>query len=208
MIYYTADLHFHYAPILTDAARPFSGIAEMDEALVRNWNQTVGPEDTVYVVGDLGYNGGFVPCDILERLRGRLHLIRGNHDTPFADAPLLYRYFETVTDFNEIDDGGTHVLLCHYPILYTKRGYMVHGHLHNARNEIFETLKRFPHVLNCGVDVNFYRPVTLQELIAHNRRYYNNVLLFPAPEPMPRGTEGWLPPRADFRPLPDREPSP
>lgn len=128
MIYYTADLHFHYALLLP--SRPFATVEEMDEALVKNWSDTVGPEDTVYLVGDIGWNGGRVPGELLERLSGHKHLIRGNHDTGYEDAGRLYRWFETVTDFNEIDDGETHILLCHYPMLYHKRGYMIHGHLH------------------------------------------------------------------------------
>ena len=56
MIYYTADLHLHYAPLL--AGRPFATVAEMDEALIRNWNNVVTEADTVYLVGDVGYNGG------------------------------------------------------------------------------------------------------------------------------------------------------
>lgn len=128
MIYYTADLHVHYAQLLP--SRPFATVEEMDEALVKNWNDTVGPEDTVYLVGDIGWNGGRVPGEL--RLSGHKHLIRGNHDTGYEDAGRLYRWFETVTDFNEIDDGETHILLCHYPMLYHKRGYMIHGHLHHG----------------------------------------------------------------------------
>ena len=37
----------------------------------------------------------------MSRLRGHKHLIRGNHDTGFENAGELYRYFETVTDFND-----------------------------------------------------------------------------------------------------------
>ena len=84
MIYYTADLHLHYAPLL--AGRPFATVAEMDEALIRNWNNVVTEADTVYLVGDVGYNGGYVPLDALRQLKGHKHLIRGNHDTGFEDA--------------------------------------------------------------------------------------------------------------------------
>ena len=63
MIYYTADLHFHYALLLP--SRPFATVEEMDEALVKNWNDTVGPEDTVYLVGDIGWNGGRGPGELL-----------------------------------------------------------------------------------------------------------------------------------------------
>ena len=34
MIYYTADLHVHYAQLLP--SRPFATVEEMDEALVKN----------------------------------------------------------------------------------------------------------------------------------------------------------------------------
>lgn len=37
MIFYTADLHLGYFPILHDTARPFTGVPEMDEALISNW---------------------------------------------------------------------------------------------------------------------------------------------------------------------------
>lgn len=204
MIFYTADLHFHYKPFLP--ARPFSSVEEMDEAIIRLWNETVTDEDTVYVVGDVGYNGGYVPGDALGRLQGRKHLIRGNHDTGFENAPKLFDYFETVTDFNEIDDGETHILLCHYPILYRKRGYMIHGHLHQARGPEYDILRQMPRMLNAGVDVNFYRPVTLAQLVENNRAFYSgeNDALIPPPPPRRREGEGLLPGKPDFRPLPTR----
>ncbi len=202
MIYYTADLHFHYEPFLP--ARPFATVAEMDETMIRLWNETVTDSDTVYVVGDVGYNGGYVPGDALRCLRGRKHLIRGNHDTGFENAPELFRYFETVTDFNEIDDGDAHILLCHYPILYRKRGYMIHGHLHQARGPEYDILRQMPRMLNAGVDINFFRPVTLEQLAENNRAFYsgeNDVLIPPPPPRQKRGGEGFLPGKPDFRPL-------
>lgn len=204
MIFYTADLHFHYKPFLP--GRPFASAEEMDEAMIRLWNETVTDEDTVYVVGDVGYNDGYVPGDALGRLQGRKHLIRGNHDTGFENAPKLFDYFETVTDFNEIDDGETHILLCHYPILYRKRGYMIHGHLHQARGPEYDILRQMPRMLNAGVDVNFYRPVTLAQLVENNRAFYSgeNDALIPPPPPRRREGEGLLPGKPNFRPLPTR----
>ena len=165
MIFYTADLHLGYFPILHDTARPFSGVPEMDEALISNWNARVGADDSVYIVGDFSYNGGEAPTQYLSRLNGHLHLIRGNHDTGLNHAERLLDYCDSVTDFLEIDDGGTHILLCHYPILHEKGGYMIHGHIHNQRNHAYEILKTLPRVLNAGVDINFYRPVPLDELV-------------------------------------------
>ena len=197
MIFYAADTHFRYDPMAE--TRPFGSVEEMDEALIVRWNEVVGEEDTVYLVGDVGYNGGHVPCRILERLKGHKHLIRGNHDTGFEDAPLLYRYFESVTDFLEIDDGDQHIFLSHYPILFEKRnGYMIHGHLHRS-GQFREILQQMPRMLNAGVDINDFRPVTLEQLIENNRIFYTVGEVDPYRR---RQGKGLLPGKADFRPIP------
>ena len=199
MIYYAADTHFSYEPLVE--RRGFGSADQMNEALIENWNNTVSDEDTVYLIGDIGYNEGYVPCEILEQLKGKKHLIRGNHDTCYEDAQLLYRYFESVTDFWEIDDGAYHILLCHYPLLYNKRGYMIHGHLHNG-DQFYDILKDLPRMLNAGVDLNGMKPVTLEELVRNNEVFYANPPV--KPPYRPRGQKGFLPAVPDFRPIPER----
>lgn len=204
MIYYTADLHFGYAPILNH--RPFDTVEEMDETLIRNWNETVCDTDTVYIVGDFSYNGGQVPAQYFTRLRGRKHLIRGNHDTPLENAQELFHYCESVVDFWELDDGDTHILLSHYPMIYERGGYMIHGHFHAHRGQAYDLLRQLPQVLNCGVDVNFFRPVTLAQLIENNKLFYgpDSEIHFPVYPPKGRELPGRLPRKPDFRPLPQR----
>ena len=197
MIFYTADPHFGYLPLV--AKRGFETAAQMDEALIAAWNGCVGPADTVYLIGDIGWNDGHVPCRTLARLNGRKHLIRGNHDTGYQDAPLLYRYFESVTDFLEIDDGLHHIFLSHYPMLFSKpHGYMIHGHLHGS-GQFHDILRTLPQVLNAGVDVNNFAPVTLEQLIANNERFYDQPM---EAKPYHRGGKGLLPGIPDFQPVP------
>lgn len=199
MIFYTADPHFGYEPLV--AGRPFASAAEMDACLIAGWNRVVGPEDTVYLIGDIGWNGGHVPCRTLARLNGRKHLIRGNHDTGYLDAPLLYRYFDSVSDFLEIDDGPHHIFLSHYPMLYDKpKGYMIHGHLHGS-DKFHHILADMPRVLNAGVDINGFVPVTLEQLERNNRAFYSAP---PQPGPYRRAGQGLLPGIPDFRPIPAR----
>ncbi len=204
MIYYTADLHLGYTPILHDTARPFANVEEMDEVLIQNWNNIVAPEDTVYIVGDLAYNHGLTPVQYLARLQGHKHLIRGNHDTGIQDAARFYAYCDAVTDFWELEDQGIHIILCHYPILHEKGGYMIHGHMHNQRNHAYQLLKELPKVLNAGVDINFYRPVTLEELIENNRKYYSEQYpqLFPRPPIPDPHAPGRMPRKPNFQPPP------
>lgn len=174
MIFYTSDLHFGNEFTMQRSERPFASTEEMDQALIANWNQVVSPEDTVYIVGDLGRNSGAVPTHYLEQLNGHKHLIRGNYDTALDNQDDFFPYMETVTDYTEIDDNGHHIILCHYPILHFRKGYMIHGHLHNGKEEEWEILKNIPAVLNCGVDVNHYRPVALDELIYNNQIFYDS----------------------------------
>ena len=200
MIYYTADLHFDYLPILAD--RPFDTLEEMNETLIRNWNERVSHADTVYVLGDLGGHGQPIPEACLERLNGKKHLIRGNHDVGLGDQQLLYRFFETVSDFLETEDEGLHVLLSHYPMVYIQRGYMIHGHLHGVRKEAYELLKQLPRVQNACVDIHGFAPVTLRELIANNQHFYQDPDRGRIEDWMYQKKSRWRP---DFHPLPRRD---
>ena len=74
----------------------------------------------------------------------------------------------------EISDGSHKLILCHYPMMswngIAKGSYMIHGHIHNKTDaEYFKLIRAMPNLLNAGVDINNYRPVTLKELIANNK---------------------------------------
>lgn len=174
MIFYTSDLHFGSQGVIEKENRPFLSVDEMDEALIENWNSRVSDDDTVYLIGDIGNYDLPFPAEKIGRLRGHKHLIRGNHDTCIEDQDRLLDYFETVTDLLEIDDGPHHITLCHYPIVYIQGGYMIHGHLHNARKKGYQILTQLPRDLNAGVDVNGFYPVTLEQLIESNRIFYGD----------------------------------
>ncbi|MBP5230316.1 MAG: hydrolase, partial [Clostridia bacterium] len=53
MVYFIADTHFGHKNILRICGRPFETIEEMNETLIRNWNERVRGSDTVYIVGDM-----------------------------------------------------------------------------------------------------------------------------------------------------------
>lgn len=80
MILFTADLHLGHTGIISLTNRPFSSVQEMDEVLLRNWNEKVHKNDTVYILGDLFFRNTVPASDYLEEMRGTKHLIIGNHD--------------------------------------------------------------------------------------------------------------------------------
>ena len=179
MVFYTADTHFGHENILKLCNRPFETIEEMNEVLIERWNARVRGGDTVYIMGDM-----FFRCDgpeaILERLRGRKVLIIGNHDSSWMNMVDLRRYFVDVDDFRVITNGEFAITLCHYPLLtwkHQKRSYMIHGHIHaNTDADFFPLICQRDRLLNAGVDINGFAPVTFDELLENNRRFKNEYL--------------------------------
>mgnify|MGYP001387686297 CR=1 FL=1 len=51
-VWFTSDTHFGQQRTLELSRRPFKDVAEMDNTMVKNWNNLVSPKDTVYHLGD------------------------------------------------------------------------------------------------------------------------------------------------------------
>ena len=137
MILFTADLHLGHMNIIKHCKRPFSSIEEMDEYLITAWNKNVHPNDNVYILGDLIFRNNVSPDNYLERLRGKKHLILGNHDKDWVKKTDMNKHFVSVERYSEISDGKHRITLCHYPLMswnhISNGSYMIHGHIHNNR---------------------------------------------------------------------------
>ena len=57
-VFFTSDHHFGHQNIIRHCQRPFGGAAEMDEELIRRWNERVRPGDEVYHLGDFALTTG------------------------------------------------------------------------------------------------------------------------------------------------------
>lgn len=79
-IFFTSDTHFCHTNIIKLCGRPFSDAEEMNEVLIKNWNNTVGPNDIIYHLGDFCFAGSAEWHSILGRLNGRIYLVIGNHE--------------------------------------------------------------------------------------------------------------------------------
>lgn len=174
MIFYIADTHFGHENVTVFAGRPYVSVEEMNTDLIRRWNDKVREKDTVYVLGDM-----FFRCDcaeeILSQLKGEKHLLVGNHDgswmTKFDATP----YFKSINNMITVSVGSVGATLCHFPLVtwpHMKRTYMIHGHLHNETNfDFWHVLRDNDRILNAGVDINGFEPVTLEEMIENNRKF-------------------------------------
>jgi calcineurin-like phosphoesterase family protein len=131
-VFFIADTHLGHRGIIqfseTKPFRPFDTIEEHDEELVRRWNATVGPKDTVWHLGDFCF--GKRNLEIAARLNGNKKLVMGNHDM-YATEDYL-RYFTRLAGVVEYKG----LVLSHAPLHESQlaRWYMnVHGHLHTRR---------------------------------------------------------------------------
>ena len=171
MIFYTADTHFGHRNVIRFCGRPYETIEEMDRDLIARWNGKVTGNDTVYVLGDMFFRAEN-PQEILSRLKGKKHLIVGNHDSSWMGKVDLGKYFQSVSLMAELSGGKTGVTLCHYPLLswkHAKRTYMIHGHIHrDTRMDFWPLIAANDHILNAGVDINGFEPVTIEELMLNN----------------------------------------
>lgn len=147
-VFFTADTHFDDENLRMYENRPFANVAEMNAAIIRNWNAVVSDEDEVFLVGDVG-SGEYVPL-----LKGKKYLIKGNHDLLPNDE---YRKM----GFAEVYD---------YPIVYNDFWIVSHepmyvcmnmpyanifGHVHS--NPIYTTVS--PRSYCVSVDRTEFAPV-------------------------------------------------
>lgn len=164
MIFFTSDTHFSDPRILRIDRRPFRTLEAHDEALIAAWNETVGPDDVVWHLGDFSRVGAGLADSLLARLAGRKHLVIGNNDDAQTVAAAGW---SSVQHYAELSVDGRLLILCHYPFRTWNRigqkSIDLHGHSHGK-------LKPLTRQYDVGVDANGFRPVTLDALLSRRRR--------------------------------------
>jgi len=135
-VFLVSDTHFGHAGVCRFMhpddpevkLRPWTDPDEMDEEMVRRWNDRVRPNDKVYHLGDVVINRKAMKT--LHRLNGDKVLIRGNHDI-FRDEE--YReHFRELRAYHVMNG----MILSHIPVHEASLGRFgtnIHGHLHASR---------------------------------------------------------------------------
>ena len=170
-IFFYSDPHFGHQNICKflradgTKLRPWDTAEEMDEELVKRYNEVVKPEDKVYFLGDVTIKHNHLK--VLDRLNGQKRLIRGNHDT--ASTKTYMRYFGEIYGVRVLES----FILSHIPLhvdSITKRfSTNVHGHLH-------ANVIDHPAYFSVCVERIDYRPLEMSELnerIAAKKAMYN-----------------------------------
>ncbi len=199
MKYYIADCHFFHNNLNHQMDhRGFPNVEEMNEYMITQWNKKVRDKDEVYILGDFSWGKAEETMQLLEQLKGKLYMIRGNHDYYLSKNRFKSDRFVWVRHYEEVHDHKRKVVLCHYPILCyngqyhrDKNGnpdvYMLYGHVHDTydqrlleqfqemmRNSERETMdgeiRNIPcQMINCFCMYSDYTPLTLDEWILNEK---------------------------------------
>lgn len=164
--YIISDLHFGHKGICEftrsdgSKVRPWDSYEEMDDELVKRFNDQVKAHDKCYILGDVVINRRALPT--IGRLNCKnMILLKGNHDVFRLDeyAP----YFRDIRGFMEIDK----VILCHVPVhtsqLIRWRGN-IHGHLHHL-DVLLDDGQIDRRYINVSAEKLDYKPVELKTMI-------------------------------------------
>lgn len=172
MDYFIADLHFWHANIIKACNRPYKDIEHMNESLIHNWNVTVKDKDDIYIIGDLGIGNISNIMECILRLKGRKHLVLGNHDRKIVKKKQFDKsLFKSIQDYLPIYEHicgvKTQVILFHHPILNWDKSHYgsvhLHGHVHNKEENYVipgDGFNKF--IFNVSADVIGFTPRTLQ----------------------------------------------
>ena len=196
MRYYIADCHFYHRNLLTQMDnRPFASVEQMNEYMIEKWNKKVHAHDEVVILGDFSLGSGEETNQILCKLKGKLFLIRGNHDERYLkDKAFDASRFQWVKDYAEIHDNKRKIVLSHYPIFCYNGQFRrnAHGHIHGSEDQTLvdrfceitrTTMRRSAHqevampipcqMINCFCMYSDYTPLTLEEWVERDQRRYD-----------------------------------
>lgn len=175
--FFISDTHFGHEKTCTvfkredgSPLRPFSCAEEMDEFMIKAWNDRVRPNDKVYHLGDVVINRKFL--NVLARLNGDKVLIRGNHDIFKLED--YGQYFRDIRAF-DVKNG---MIFSHVPVhpeSLGRFGTNIHGHLHANRvmkivgvdvktGELKYGKEVDPRYFNVSVEQIDFTPISLEEL--------------------------------------------
>lgn len=184
-MFFISDYHMFHKNSIKFDNRPFETIEEMNDVIVSNWNNKITPKDTVYILGDMFWCNDTVSHNIIELLKGKKVLIRGNH-TNGTESLANKSLFEEVTDYKEIRFNKQLFVLCHYPLFSwngMQRGSIhLYGHLHNSEeqdlyekyiNNVRKSGKQcFAYNVGCMMPYINYEPQNLDTIIKEGEKYY------------------------------------
>ena len=163
----TSDTHFWHDFIA--GFRNYDSREQMNEDMIRIWNNTVSEDDVVIIIGDVSFGTPAKTEQVLRRLNGEIIVVLGNHDGMIQKKRERFGvetciYLEILLE-EEVDEVDNKVVMMHYPIASWNNmatgSIMLHGHCHGSLKSKFCKGR----IQDVGWDV-YHKPMNLRGMIA------------------------------------------
>jgi len=162
--FFIADTHFGHTNIIRYCNRPFETKEEHDETIISNWNSVVSKNDHVFHLGDFGFGHPKYLHSIAQRLHGKIHLIKGNHDKNGMIKHLSFR-FSTIREVylyaGHYKGKTQRIFLSHYPHrswqMSGRGSWHLFGHVHGNMGPHYRSF-------DVGVDSWNFTPISIDQV--------------------------------------------
>jgi calcineurin-like phosphoesterase family protein len=167
-LFFTSNHHFGHANIIKFCDRPFANVDEMNQTMIKRWNEKISPEDEVYHLGDFGVTKDYESiARILDQLNGTKYLIAGNHE---GAAMTNRKKFKWIKDYHELKvqdeeckNGVQRIVLFHYAMRVwrgdSRGNWQLYGHSHGNLPDEKDRL-----AFDVGVDCHDFYPLSYPEV--------------------------------------------
>lgn len=172
-IWFTSDFHLNHFNIIRYTNRPFKTLEEMNNTIIKNFNERIKEDDLVFFLGDFifksGTGRGEGEPDKAQKFRNQLKcknivFLEGNHDKKGKNS------LKTPIQNIVIKYGGKRIFLVHNPeFVDVKYDFCICGHVHDKWK--FKRFRRGESLIDCcnvSIEQWDYYPITWNEI---NQQY-------------------------------------
>lgn len=167
-VFFTSDNHWGHQNVIKYCNRPYTSVEQMDEDLIVKWNETVGKDDHIYILGDIFFCNAERAEHVLRRLNGVKTLIYGNHDKTIRSNKHLQSYFaggchDLLEKSFKVGDDKIKIVMCHYAMKVWNGSHygslMLYGHSHGTLPDDGSRS------MDVGVDAHGMKPVSIENVV-------------------------------------------
>lgn len=174
-IWFSSDWHLFHNKEFIYKSRGFDTIEEMNNRIISNFNECVGEDDLVYLLGDLFLGDNSKIDETFNKLHGNINIVLGNHCT--ITRQIYYRvHCRNVLFADELRYHKWLFYLSHYPTLmggnetwYKRKLVNLSGHTHSR--DKFEMMDKG--IYNVAVDAHDCYPVDIDTIIEDIEAYHS-----------------------------------